>query len=293
MAKRISSLSKTKNIFRLFSEHAARLIIWLIKVASEIDPVEYDKAKCRMQKAKGTVNKDPPDNKHIREIQEFYGSFDKRGINFHHPERDKVYIISRVSQDVDFRSYFISVIDNDNASQKILSVGCGFGSWEIEMNKKQGRVIGIDLNEKGLVLSEQKGLSVVNADAHQLPFSDNYFDTVVFSESIGDMVIEEAFKEAHRVLRPGERIITTTKFTSEKKQLEGALYIHYPAQEIKSALEKTGFKDIDYYDIITPWSMDIMSLYIAFKPNLDPCALQDISAASTVGSADSGRGGGY
>lgn len=99
----------------------------------------------------------------------------------------------------------------------VLDVACGTGEPAISLASlvgERGHVVGIDISPEPLKLAvqraQQRGLSNVEfrqGDAHQLPFPDHSFDRL--SSRLGVMFFTDlprAFREMHRVLRPGGRI---------------------------------------------------------------------------------------
>ncbi len=87
--------------------------------------------------------------------------------------------------------------------KKILELGCGYG-FLTEILKNQGfDSCGIDIDKEsidvGHGLYPQADLRV--ADAYNLPFEDNSFDTVIFHEVIHHLEFDRALKEAHRLAK--------------------------------------------------------------------------------------------
>lgn len=97
------------------------------------------------------------------------------------------------------------------APLRILSVGCGNGELESNLNAYGHRVTGIDLSHPMLRRAVRSGLDhAVEADARFLPFAAASFDLVIFPESIGHVPLPEVFAETRRVLkRLGVLIVTT------------------------------------------------------------------------------------
>jgi SAM-dependent methyltransferase len=98
----------------------------------------------------------------------------------------------------------------------VLDVGVGPGLLAEDMARtvgEQGHVAGIDLSEPMLEMTRRRcaelGWTEFRvADATELPFADESFDALVSTqvyEYVADM--DGALSEAHRVLRPGGRIV--------------------------------------------------------------------------------------
>jgi ubiquinone/menaquinone biosynthesis C-methylase UbiE len=95
----------------------------------------------------------------------------------------------------------------------ILEVGCGAGVNLLSL-QRHAEVVGVDVEPLYLEFVELLARlecvhtpRVVCALAEQLPFEDASFDIALFHGSLQYMQIEDAMREAARVLRPGGRII--------------------------------------------------------------------------------------
>mgnify|MGYP006295916909 CR=1 FL=1 len=100
------------------------------------------------------------------------------------------------------------------SGKRVLDVGCGNGYMLAKFARSGTKSFGIDLTAKALDITKQRmelsGLSVrlAQADAAALPFADSSFDMVY---SLGVLHhspdTEKSFREIHRVLRPGGKIV--------------------------------------------------------------------------------------
>lgn len=72
---------------------------------------------------------------------------------------------------------------------KILVLGCGDG-YEIELLKKLKflNVTGVTLQDEEFAACQEKGLNVEQADIHNLPFEDGYFDAVISKETMEHLI---------------------------------------------------------------------------------------------------------
>jgi arsenite methyltransferase len=106
--------------------------------------------------------------------------------------------------------------------QRVLDVACGTGLATMlaaEVVGGTGRVTGIDIDEKWLVVAKEKaasvGLSNVDyqvGDAESLEFDDSYFDAIICASSIFYFRdIPRALQEWYRVLKSGG-IVAFTSF---------------------------------------------------------------------------------
>jgi len=102
------------------------------------------------------------------------------------------------------------------SGMKVLDLASGTGEPAISLASRvgsEGHVTALDLSSELLQIAteraQQRGLtnfSTQQADAHKLPFSDQSFDLV--TSRFGVMFFqdcEKAFREVHRVLKPGAR----------------------------------------------------------------------------------------
>ena len=62
----------------------------------------------------------------------------------------------------------------------VLDVGVGTGRFACPLNESGFRVVGVDISVPMMLRAKEKGLSdVVRADARNLPFQNNAFDSVL------------------------------------------------------------------------------------------------------------------
>lgn len=96
-------------------------------------------------------------------------------------------------------------------ARTVLSIGCGSGELEKNLEERGYRVIGIDISSEMLQSASRRGFGrVVQADAHCLPFHPAFFDIVIFAESVGHLKLDDAFREAGNMLTDQGRLIITT-----------------------------------------------------------------------------------
>lgn len=86
----------------------------------------------------------------------------------------------------------------------VLDVGCGPQSYPSYATGFEGLLVGIDL----LRGTTQRNFSFVQGVGEYLPFPDSTFDRVLFATSLDHMLVPQlALREAHRVVRPGGRVV--------------------------------------------------------------------------------------
>jgi ubiquinone/menaquinone biosynthesis C-methylase UbiE len=94
----------------------------------------------------------------------------------------------------------------------LLTIGCGRGELEKDLEKFRHTVVSLDLSRPMLRAAARRyGLAaLVQADAHRLPFASASFDYVMLPESLGYLEAEIAFQETARVLKKRGRLLITT-----------------------------------------------------------------------------------
>jgi SAM-dependent methyltransferase len=94
--------------------------------------------------------------------------------------------------------------------ERVLDLGC-LGGALLEPAARRARVVGVDVITPALAKARARGLEPVLADASApLPFRDHSFDLVHAGEVIEHLFDPLALlREAHRITRPGGRIIGT------------------------------------------------------------------------------------
>jgi demethylmenaquinone methyltransferase / 2-methoxy-6-polyprenyl-1,4-benzoquinol methylase len=117
---------------------------------------------------------------------------------------------------------------------RILDVGCGTADLSLAFSRL-GRVIGCDFCQPMLRVGAQKlirngmgrSISLLGADALELPFPGASFDIVVSAFVLRNLTdIDRGFREMYRVLRP-EGIVGILDFGMPKIPLLAALYRWY------------------------------------------------------------------
>jgi len=141
----------------------------------------------------------------------------------------------------------------------VLDVGSGIGISPCFLAKEFGsRVIGIDILENMVNISTQRAkkkhidhkVEFKLADAHRMPFEDNYFDAAISEDAILIMKDKPAIlKECARVTKPGGFVglscATWVKTPPQKMKEEASLFTEvYDADTWKSMMETAGLVDL-------------------------------------------------
>jgi ubiquinone/menaquinone biosynthesis C-methylase UbiE len=154
----------------------------------------------------------------------------------------------------------MNVEQHDN----VLDMGCGVG-WAtrvLAQRASRGIVLGIDLSDRmiGQACREYRNppntLFLV-ADASGLPCPGNFFNSLLSVESIYYYPdLQAAFREVHRVLRPGAKAFFLTNYYKENAYSHNwAKYIDIPvhllgADEYLEQLSNAGFSTVIHRRII-------------------------------------------
>jgi ubiquinone/menaquinone biosynthesis C-methylase UbiE len=101
---------------------------------------------------------------------------------------------------------------------RVLDLGCGRGEVLLACARAGAEVAGIDYAEAAVAISRDTladvpGAEVVEGDVTALPWPDGSFDAVLSGDVIEHLVPadgEAMLREAHRVLRPGGRLVVHT-----------------------------------------------------------------------------------
>lgn len=147
------------------------------------------------------------------------------------------------------------VQDKDIEGKKVLDVGCGYGWCELNFLKRGvKKIYGIEVTESDLKtarnnISDGRAVFEVGT-AIELPFADNYFDTVVCWEVIEHIqknTEKKMFAEVGRVLKPGGTFYLSTPYDSFlSKTLDPAWWLighrHYSRKQLADYAAQQGFE---------------------------------------------------
>ena len=147
------------------------------------------------------------------------------------------------------------------AGEQVLDVGCGDGNYTGPAAELTGSAVGLDrspdmLRAAALRLAHLPGIRWIEGDATRLPFADASFDVVLVVTVLCFVADRHAvIREAHRVLRPGGRLVVAELGRYSPWALERRLrglagsrtwrHAHFFSRhELESLLGDAGFTDL-------------------------------------------------
>ena len=129
---------------------------------------------------------------------------------FGHPDWGKLYL-EACHRSLAFQDRWQAVI-NSWQDQIVVDIGCGAGNLGAALLERCGQpqmLIGIDISTGALGMAQEIGYIPVLADAHDLPFVDQFADIVILNAALhhcDDMT--EVLQSAARLVKPGGLLIT-------------------------------------------------------------------------------------
>ncbi|MBL8099370.1 MAG: class I SAM-dependent methyltransferase [Anaerolineales bacterium] len=106
-------------------------------------------------------------------------------------------------------------LDECQGGETILEVGFGSGLTFLNLNEKYKKIFGLDLTcdvniVQEVFIKHSIHPDLKNGNVLQMPYQDNQFDTVLLISILEHLKPEElnqAFREIHRVLKPGGQVV--------------------------------------------------------------------------------------
>lgn len=144
-----------------------------------------------------------------------------------------------------FRQWLVEQI---GSGKKVLSLGCGRGELEIELQKAGNEVVAVDRVPEMVEAARKRGLEkVILADANNLPegLKQGNFDVVLFSESMGNVNIEAALAQAQLALKQDGKLIITTPAPDKDRcidEKEKQLYAKLSKTKLVKLISSAGFE---------------------------------------------------
>tara|TARA_B100001173_G_scaffold13742_1_gene11419 strand:- start:430 stop:1056 length:627 start_codon:yes stop_codon:yes gene_type:complete len=195
-----------------------------------------------------------------------------------------------------WKKRFIDMV-NPYSGEKIIDVGSGSGDLVLEIQKRNQnlKIDMVDLN-KEMLLEGKKRIKIDNVKFYQqsaenLSFADNMYDKYLISFCLRNITnIEQSFKEALRILKPGGQYYCL-EFSQPNSFVIANIYSYYksnmipifgkifannrdaynylnesidlfPKQDdLKKKLESAGFKSVKYTNMFD----GIVSIHTGYK----------------------------
>jgi demethylmenaquinone methyltransferase / 2-methoxy-6-polyprenyl-1,4-benzoquinol methylase len=217
------------------------------------------------------------------------------------PKYDFLNRLLSMRQDIVWRTQMVKAA-NLQKNSRVLDVACGTCDVALEINSQlRGgpRIFGLDfslgmlrLGQKKLIEQDKKNITLLNADALNLPFQNHIFDAVFIAFGIRNIMDRQrAVKAFFNVLKNGGRL-AVLELTTPEKGIFRSLYLLYfqkilpiigsffskhnnaytylPASVLKfptpvefsQIMKQAGFKDIRFKQM----TFGIVTLFIGSKP---------------------------
>lgn len=189
-----------------------------------------------------------------------------------------------------------------HAGQSVLDVAAGTGDLACAYAKivgPRGKVVMTDINEAMLSVGRDRLINAgliqniewVQADAENLPFTNDYFDVITIAFGLRNVTNKAAaLRSMYRVLKPGGKLLilefshpTNAIFSkiydaysfkvipllgeviandrSSYQYLVESIRMHPNQENLKSMLQESGFEDVDYFNL----SGGIVALHKGYK----------------------------
>jgi len=190
------------------------------------------------------------------------------------------------------------LLDIIGKNKKVLSLGCGTGSFEVALSKNLD-IAAIDLSKKMVKKAIDRGVNAKLGDMRNIKYDDDTFDAVYAIQSFHHVAENlnltekkrfderlKVIKEAYRVLKCGGFFIIVQSDPKQNKALwiwhyfpealERKLAIQPKIQLIKGMMRLTGFKKVDseaykdfsfrnFYDEAGPLKKEFRASYSEFS----------------------------
>lgn len=137
----------------------------------------------------------------------------------------------------------------------IADLGAGEGAFSLLLSQRAKKVIAVDNSTKMIEVGAgqakrqgAKNLEYRQGDMEKLPIEDGSIDLAFFSQSLHHALHpDRAVAEAWRILKPGGRVaildLVKHRF-EEARELYADQWLGFSEVELKSALEKAGFRNV-------------------------------------------------
>lgn len=185
-----------------------------------------------------------------------------------------------IEQDVD------NIIELSDMGRYVLECGCGGGYFFKRLIEKRKSVqyYGIDASEEQIRCAKEANPEYKSrfkvASWDNLPFKDNYFDTILFLETIGYAEnVDQMLSECYRVLKPGGTLFSKhpgSTLSGVMSELDPKVNLDKVFDETRESLKKADVErytqymrdatSIDTYDLSTGKQKYVPEYWTEFNP---------------------------
>ena len=147
----------------------------------------------------------------------------------------------------------------------VLNIGCASCDYDIDLMKVGKRMVSLDLNHDYLMIARSKDahLTLMNADALHLPFSDEAFDAVIVANSFRYFIDPaEPLREIRRVLRNNGTLILLdhNRHCPDSLLIKQDVVRYYTIDELRSVLSNCGLGVLESEYLLIPISFTPVGL---------------------------------
>jgi len=183
-----------------------------------------------------------------------------RGINIVDKEKDKVL---RARPDV-YNTQFIEAMATYHFikelinGKRVLDAGCGFGYGTDYLAKWAKEAVGVDRSWEAIDWARKnypaKNIKFMVSDITEINLADGYFDTVCLLETVHQVKeYPKLLAEMHRLLKKDGLFLVSTRHRKLGLSPSFSSADHgFLPQELKEAVLKSGFKEIEMYGLSRP-----------------------------------------
>ncbi len=146
-----------------------------------------------------------------------------------------------------------------------IEIGLGTGRFSQVLGIREG----VEPSEPMAARARKRGIEVMKAKAERLPYGDLRFDFVLFVTICHLDNVDEALREAHRVLKPkgvlvigfldAEREVARAYMERRKESTFFRYARFYTVSELSRHLSENGFRDFEYHQALFGGLEDIKS----------------------------------
>jgi SAM-dependent methyltransferase len=144
----------------------------------------------------------------------------------------------------------LAMAAREHATGRLVDIGCGLKPYAPLFADYVDEHVGVDHPDSPHALSSVDVL----ATAYEIPLADGSFDTALMSEMLEHLERpSDGLAEAHRLLRPGGKVILTTPFMWPLHE-EPRDFFRYSPHGLRHLLEGAGFEEVAIAPLSGQWT---------------------------------------